>query len=496
MHGYARGGAVKAGPKRQVMAAPLDLSHLPRNGEKRVSAFSEEFLYIPQGKGARKPVRLRPWQKQIVRGLVPARGNRPRQGVLTMGRGNGKSGLAAILAAYFLFADEVEGAEVLCVATDERQARIVFNRVRRMIELNPRLEEQVQVFQDRIYVPSTDSALFPLPSVVDALQGYSPTFAIVDELHYVKEDVWEAMALASGKREHSLVLGISTPGDNRDSILYRLCEYGRSNPADKSFFFREYAASLDADLHDEKAWKEANPALGDFLSADAIRLDARTAREDNFRRYRLGQWVNGASAWLPRDEWDKCADTSVKVNSKTPVVLAFDGSISDDSTALTGCTVPSDGSKPHVFVLNVWAKEEPGWTVDRDEVDAAVKDAFKRYNVVEMVADPYGWRTEIQRWAKRYGAARVVEFPSYVLSRMAPFTDSLTTAIKQQTMTHDGNAVLAQHVANARAKSTVYGDVIVKDRKGSPRKIDAAVTTVMAYGVRIGTRQIRRRSEG
>ncbi len=473
---------MKAGPKRQVTVPQLDLSHLPVNGERRVSAFAEEFLCIPQGKGAKKPARLRPWQKQIVRGLMPGRGARPRQGVVSMPRGNGKSGLAAVLAAYFLFADGVEGAEVLCVATDERQARIVFNRVRRMIELNPVLEEQVQVFQDRIYVPSTDSALFPLPSVVDALQGYSPTFAIVDELHYVKEDVWEAMTLASGKREHSLVLGISTPGDNRDSVLYRLCEYGRQNPSDKAFFFREYAAPIGADLHDEAVWKVANPALGDFLSADAIRLDARTAREDNFRRYRLGQWVNGASAWLPRDEWDRCADTSVTVTAKTRVVLAFDGSISDDSTALTGCTVPSDGSKPHVFVLNVWAKDEPGWTVDRDEVDAAVKDAFRRYNVVELVADPYGWRTEIQRWAKRYGATRVVEFPSYVLSRMAPFTDSLTTAIKQQTLTHDGNDVLAQHLANARAKSTVYGDVIVKDRKGSPRKIDAAVTTVMAYG--------------
>ncbi len=294
---------MKAGPKRQVRAAPLDFGHLPKNGEQRVSAFAQEFLSIPQGKGAKKPVRLRPWQRQIVRGLLPAKGVRPRQGVVSMPRGNGKSGLASILAAYFLFADGVEGAEVLCVATDERQARIVFNRVRRMIELNPVLEEQVQVFQDRIYVPSTDSALFPLPSVVDALQGYSPTFVIVDELHYVKEDVWEAMTLASGKREHSLVLGISTPGDNRDSVLYRLCEYGRQNPKDKGFFFREYAAPIGADLHDEQAWKVANPALGDFLSADAIRLDARTAREDNFRRYRLGQWVNGASAWLPRDEW-------------------------------------------------------------------------------------------------------------------------------------------------------------------------------------------------
>ncbi len=224
-----------------------------------------------------------------------------------------------------------------------------------------------------------------------------------------------------------------------DSVLYRLCEYGRQNPSDRSFYFREYAAPQTAEISDESAWKFANPALDDFLSRDALRLDAKTARADNFRRYRLGQWVNGASSWLPREDWDACTDESVKVDTRTPVVLAFDGSISDDCTALTGCTVPSNGEAPHLFVVNIWQKDEPGWTVDRDEVDAAVKDAFKRYNVLELVADPYGWRSEIQKWAKRYGAARVVEFPSYVVSRMAPFTDSLATAIRQTQVTHDGN---------------------------------------------------------
>ena len=473
---------MKAGPKRSVTVPPIDFNHLPKSGERRVTAFAEEFLLIPQGKGSRKPVRLRQWQKEIVRGLVPARGVRPRQGVVTMPRGNGKSGLAAILACYFLFADNIDSAEVLCVATSEVQARIIFNRVRRMIELNPVLLEQVQIFSDRIYVPSTDSTILPLPALEGALQGYSPTFAIVDEVHFVDERVWSAMSLASGKREHSLVLGISTPGDNRDSILYRLADYGRNNKTDKGFYFKEFAAPNTASIHDESAWKIANPALGDFLSIDALRLDARTAREDNFRRYRLGQWVSGASAWLPRGDWDACEDSSIRVTPKTPVALAFDGSINDDSTALVGCTIPASGN-PHIFVVNVWSKDgDKDFVVDRDEVNEAVKDAFSRYNVVEMACDPYGWRAEIQRWAKRYGSQRVIELPNYVISRMAPFTDSLATAVRLGTVTHDGNDILATHIANARAKQTSYGDVVVKDRKGSPRKIDAAVCAIVAHG--------------
>lgn len=473
---------MRAGPKRAVTAEPLDLSGLPISGSARVAAFAEHYLVIPQGKGAKRPFRLRDWQLELVESLVPTNGDRPRQGVITLPRGNGKSALASVLATYFLFADDTESAEVLCVATTEVQARIVFNRVRRMIELSTELSARVQVFADRMYLPQTDSTIAPLPAMEAALQGYSPTFAVVDELSFVPEEVWQSMTLASGKREHSLVLGISTPGDNRESVLWNLVDYGRNNPKSKSFYLKEFASPLDADISDESAWQIANPALGDFLSLDALRLDASTAREDAFRRFRMGQWTSGASAWLSAEQWASCADPGHSVDSRQPVVLAFDGSISDDCTALTGCTVPVAGELPHLFTVQIWVKDAPGWTVDRDEVDATLADSFDRYNVVELVADPYGWRDPLQRWAKRYGNTRVIEFPSYVVSRMAPFTDSLATAIRQREVTHDGNPVMALHVANARAKTTSAGDVIVKDRKMSPRKIDSAVTSVMAFG--------------
>ncbi len=475
---------MRAGPKRAVTAAPLDFSELPKSGVKRVVAFAEQYLVVPQGSGSRSPFRLRKWQQEIVKGLIPARGLRPRQGVLSLPRGNGKTALAAVLACYHLFADDVDSAEVALVAVDERQARIVFNRVRRMIELSPQLLEQTQVFADRMYIPNTDSVIIPLPALEGALQGYSPSLAIVDELAYVKDEIWQSMTLASGKRDSSLVLGISTPGTDRESIMWRLCEYGRQHPDDKAFYLEEFAAPLDADIHDEQAWKQANPALGDFLSIDALRLDVMTTREDAFKRFRMGLWTSGASAWLPAADWQACEDTERQVAAGEPVVLAFDGSFSNDSTALVGCTIPkSDNDLPHLFVVQVWEKDnDPAWRVNRDDVDAAVHDAFKRMNVIELACDPYGYRAEIAKWSRRYGGTTVIEYPSYVISRMAPSTDALATAVKEQQVTHDGNKTMAAHVAHARAKSTQLGDVITKDRRMSPRKIDAAVCAVMAFG--------------
>ncbi len=437
-------------------------------------AFIEEFLVVPKGTGAREPFRLRPWQQAIVRGVF-AEGI--RQGLVSVARGNGKSGLAAALAVYGLLGDGVEGAQVLTIASDERQARIVFNAARRMIELNPELEEQCQTFQDRIYAPHTDSVLRPLPAEPDALQGWDPSLCIVDELHVVTEDVYEAMLPAAGKRDHSLLLAISTASGERDGTMWRLTEHGRAED-DPSFAFFEWSAPAGCAVDDEDAWAEANPALGDFLSIDALRSSLKTTREGPFRRYRLNQHVAADAAWLEWGLWEACADPDRDVTHGSQVVLGFDGSASGDSTALIGVTVED---VPHVFRLGLWENPgDPRWRVPRADVDQAVDAAFDRFEVVELAADPWGWRSEIEGWAARHGDTRVIEFPTNVIARMAPATDRTYAYVAERRLTHDGDPDLARHMRNAVAKTTAHGDVIHKDRKSSPRKIDGAVAAIVA----------------
>ena len=470
---------MKAGPKAPVTAGALDLSMLPEARDwRRVDAFAREFLRIPKGAGAKEPFKLHRWQLDIVKGLYPARGARPRQGLLSIPRGNGKSALAAVLALYGLFADDVESAQVLVVASDERQASIVFKAAARMIEMDERLAEQVQMYRDRIYVPNTGSEMRPLPAAVDALQGWDPSLQIVDELHVVTPDVWEAVTSAAGKRPQSLTLAISTPADTPESIMWQLVEHGRQGD-DAAFFFKEYAAPDGCALDDEKAWRIGNPAIGSgFKFIDAMRATRRTMREPSFRRYHLGQWVGQSEAWLPWGQWDACSNPSREVRAGERVVLGFDGSASGDSTALVGCTVDD----PHIFVVGLW--EDPGdrgWRVPRSEVDAAVLVAFEKYDVVELATDPWGWRSEIESWSKKFGERRVVEFNTGYQGRMAPATDRLYQATATKAVTHDGDSRLAAHVANAVAKSTSQGDLIYKDKKGSPRKIDAAIGAIVAY---------------
>lgn len=465
---------MKAGPKGTVTAEPLTFPRWPTGRAKRRERFIGEYLVTPRGLGAGKPFDLRTFQREIIRGaFAPG----IRTALVSIPRANGKTMLAAALGVAEMFIGPAS-AEVLVVATDQRQANITLKYAKRMVELNPVLEERVQVYADRLYLPENDATLLPLPAEVGALHGHDPSLQIVDELHVVTEAVWEAVTSVAGKRPESLTLAISTPASSPDSIMWRLVEHGRRGD-DPAFYFREFAAPDGCAADDRTAWRVGNPALAcrkPFLSEDGIEAARKTIREPVFRQLRLGQWVTGVEAWLPWGAWDAC-EIERRVTPRERVVLAFDGSASGDSTALVGCTL--DG---HLWVEGLW--ENPGdlrWRVPREDVTRAVDVAFARYDVAELAADPWGWRSEIEDWAKRHGERRVLEWNTAHAARMAPATDRLYQAVVTKAVTHDGDPRMAAHVAHCVAKATPMGDLVSKDKRGSPRKIDAAVAAIVAY---------------
>ena len=464
---------MKAGVKAAITAEPLSFKGWPTNRAARRLRFVNKYVVTPKGVGALKPLRLRPWQKEIVTGaFAPG----VRTAVVSLPRANGKTALAAALGVAELFCGP-PSAEVLVVASDQRQANIALRLARRMIELSPELAERAHIYQDRIVVPENDATMLALPADPAALHGWDPSLLIVDELHVVTEAVWEAVSSVSGKRPESTVLAISTPSTSEDSIMYRLVEHGRAG-GDPAFYLREFAAPPGCLADDREAWRIANPALGDFLAEDGLAAARRTLREPVFRQLRLGQWVKGVDVWLPFGAWGACADAPRPVEPKQRVVLAFDGSASGDSTALVGCTV---GPRPHVWVEAIWENPgDPQWRVPRSDVDAAVALAFDRYDVAELAADPWGWRSELEAWAARHGERRVIEWNTANAQRMAPATDRFYAAVVDQTLTHDGNPRLAAHLAHCVAKRTPMGDLVSKDKRDSPRKIDAAVAAIVA----------------
>jgi phage terminase large subunit-like protein len=63
---------------------------------------------------------------------------------------------------------------------------------------------------------------------------------------------------------------------------------------------------------------------------------------------------------------------------------------------------------------------------------------------------------------------------------MTPATARFYEAVVNQQLTHSGDSRLARHIGNAVLREDARGARLSKERKDSPRRIDAAVAAVMA----------------
>jgi hypothetical protein len=167
------------------------------------------------------------------------------------------------------------------------------------------------------------------------------------------------------------------------------------------------------------------------------------------------------------------------------VVLGFDGSHNSDSTAVVAV---SCGPIPHIDVVSCWERPETAgedWKVPVLDVEQAIRAACRRWNVKEIVADPFRWQRSLQLLADE--GLPIVEFPQ-TTSRMTPATQRFYEAVLNHGLTHSGDPRLARHVGNAVLKVDSRGQRITKETKYSSRKIDLAVSAVMALDRRAGLR--------
>lgn len=485
---------MRAGPKAAVDGSPLPFRPRSLVPSERFAAFCEQFVVTPKGAGARGPMVLREWQRELVGSVLDAT-PRPRTAGWMLPRGQGKSTLLAALGLYDLLLGE-EGASVVVVAVDERQAGIVFKAAARMVELNEDLATRIQVFKDRLYVPERGASFVCLPAEPKRLEGLDFTTAILDELGVVSRDSYEVLTLAQGKRETSTLIGIGTPGPNPDNVLSDLRQYAAEHPEDGSFVWREHSAAdfPDHPVDCAHCWELANPALDDFLFRDALAalLPPKT-REATFRRARLCQFATDTDgAFLPAGVWDSLT-LDHEIPDGAEVVVALDGSFSDDTTALLLATVAPD---PHFAVLAVWERPagDDTYRVPVAEVEDTIREACRRYAVVEIVADPFRWTRTLQ--ALESERLPVVEFP-HSPSRLTAATTDLYSAAVNGRMTHSGDPRLAAHVAAAVISEDARGMRLAKaSRSRTARKIDLAACLVMAHSRATwrATRKTRRKT--
>lgn len=485
------GSALSGWPPRWLSGVPA--ADLRRGDGEHAAEFIETLCKVTKDSIA-APVgaelRLRDWQRQILAHLLARRPDgrlRHRKGLIGLARKNGKSSLGAGLALYGLLCGE-HGAEVYSCAGDREQARIVFGTARRMIELEPELQEVTKLYRDAIEVPDTGSVYRVLSAEAYTKEGLNPTFVVFDEVHVQpNRELWDVMSLASGARPEPLMVGITTAGvrydtSGRDSLAFQLYEYGKQVASgeveDPTFFLAWWEpANFEANHLEEATWREGNPGFGDLVSAEDFEATAKTTPEAEFRIKRCNQWVTASEAWLPAGTWEACAE-SRSIPDGADVVLGFDGSYNNDCTALVAVEI---AEKPHIDTVELWEaplQQAEEWKVPILDVEQAIREACRRWQVREIACDPF-------RWARSYQILEgeglpIVEFPQSP-ARMTPATQSFFEAVINHQLSHSGDERLARHIGNAVLKVDARGMRVQKENKHSSRRIDLAVAALMAF---------------
>lgn len=360
-------GTISAGPhvraacKRHI----ADLKRLPALGYRwdvaavqRVIGYFADVLTVEveEADGTSKaiPFILQPWQCFIIGSIFGWKNSkglrRFRRAYIEIGKGNGKSPMAAGIGHYMLTATGKLRAEVYSAATDRDQAAILFRDAVAMWERSPELAQRLIPFGDKqiwqLTDKSTNSFFKPISSEKKGKSGVRPYCALVDEIHEHPDDsVIEMLRAGTKGNQQALLLEITNSGFDRESVCYKEHEYTikvvHGDDTNEAWF--GYISALDDGddpFENEACWIKSNPNLGisirlPYLREQVTEAKGMPSKESLVRRLHFCQWTDAEKTWIPRPMWEKLErNFKLEDYEGQPVCMGLDMSFTQDLTAL------------------------------------------------------------------------------------------------------------------------------------------------------------------
>lgn len=403
---------------------------------------------------------------------------------------------------------------------------------------------RVQVGKEQVHALGGERFIQAVTSAPATLEGARSTFVLKNETHHwlANNDGHEMAAVIErnatksegGAARSGAITNAPEPGMDsvaeRDWDAYALAAAGGSLTT--GILYDSLEAHPEAPLGaphlegqtDEEWAEESRKLIGEVVATvrgDSVWLhipsivksilDTRNPASRS-RRFWYNQRTAAEDAWLD----PLAVDAALRDDDRRdePIVLFFDGSKSDDATALAGCRV-GDG---HVLTLGVWQRPKgpagDNWVVDRKDVDETVRAILDEGNVVAFYADPSHakdsdetgwWDGVIDGWHRDYGETIdkklwSVKTGDRLHSIMWDMTSTLRTELFTQAamrfvaeledaagprFTVQSHPAMRMHLKQARRAPNRFGVSLAKEHRESAKKIDLAVTAV-------GARMLRR----
>ena len=495
----------------------------------RVIKYFRKVLTLTHGEGV-QAFELSQWEQFCVAVLYgwlgPDGFRRFRTAYIEIGKGNGKSPLAAGLGLYGLVGDDETAAEIYCCATKKEQAqKTIFSEAVLMVQNSRWLSQRLLLSRDTIAYPKTASFFRLISSDTQGIDGPRPHMYIADEVHeHPNAELIDKLSAGFKGRRQPLGLEITNSGDDKRTVCYAHHEYSLKvlkeiTPDDAWFAFvcgLDPCAKCKAegkeqpndecdqcdDYRQPRVWAKANPNLGISITEKYLREQVKLAigmpsKENIIRRLNFCQWTEGSERWLSIEKWDECGDDFTEDElrgqecyggldlSKLIDLSAFVLYFPIPLRVLAWFWVPKlrimERAKKDRVPYDKWVKQRfikatEGDVIDYDVIRADINALARKFNIREIGFDPYN-ATQITTQLRMDGL-EMVQVTQGMLT-LSPACKHLEKQIIGKEIRHNRNPVMRWCVSNVMMHYDA-AENMKPDKERSTERIDGLSALVNA----------------
>ena len=402
--------------------------------------------------------------------------------LIGMPRDFGKTELICAMLLSEANVNPVHEGQYGIVAYDETQARKIMKTLAAMVRQDRDLDALWEPMKGEAVNRETGAVIKVFPYSEGAVQSWHFNALIADELHVWADDsVWSAIVSGMGQVENSLLLAITTAGEQRSGLLWDLLHGSEEVTCifdDPAGYCWWWGADEDEDIDDERMW--ARLALPSWITVDNIRKLRKKLSRKNFERYVLNRWPTFKQAGRAMRPGDirACCRRESAFDFERPFCLAIDGATSGDAFALVAHQVDDEGvDQYHEWVYDT-PPEELGY-YDIAQVGQLVAGICQKHRCPVGI-DP----ARLLYWANVLQDEYGVEV--YVVKQtnevMCAASSLLVNSVRSHRSALGGLPKLAEHCGNCiEVERQPYGTRLGSERHGQgSQRIDAAIAAAMA----------------
>lgn len=311
----------------------LELRLFYYDGRKAQAAirFIEAFCHHHEGTLAPGLIKLELWQKALVSlifGIVDEDGARHfREVFVVIARKNGKTLLAAAIAAYCTFLDGEYGGEIYFAAPKLEQAGLCFNAYYQMILQEPELSAMAKKRRTDIYIAHSNTTAKPIAFSAKKSDGFNISLGVADEVASWAGDqglkFYEVLNSSLGARRQPILLSITTAGYIADGIYDELMKRSTrvllGDSKERRLLPVLYMIDDIEKWDDINELRKANPNLGVSVSVNyllekiAVAEGSLSAKSEFLTKYCCLK-QNSSLAWLNAQDVDKCISEHLELD--------------------------------------------------------------------------------------------------------------------------------------------------------------------------------------